>query len=93
MQATASSATCRFGLMKANHRFPVWRVLLSTISRLSALGRMATPLLQSACLPPRQEGAQTMRRVLRVSPLPNCAFDKSRLRQLGFRLDGSTPPR
>jgi len=38
MQATASSATCRFGLMKANHRFPVWRVLLSTISRLSALG-------------------------------------------------------
>jgi hypothetical protein len=34
---------------------------------------------------PRREGAQTMRRVRRVSPLPNRAFDKSRLRQLGFR--------
>src|SRR5262245_10769208 len=46
---------------------------------------MATPLLQSACLLLRREGAQTMRRVQRVSPLPNRAFDKSQLRQLGFR--------
>src|SRR5262245_28025457 len=52
---------------------------------------MATPLLQATCLPPRQEGAQTMRRVLRVSPLPNRAFDKSRLRQLGFRSGDSAP--
>ena len=29
----------------------------------------------------------------RVSPLPNRAFDKSRLRQLGFHLDDSAPPR
>jgi len=47
---------------------------------------MATPLLQSACLPLRREGAQTMRRVQRVSPLPNRAFDKSQLRQPDFRL-------
>jgi hypothetical protein len=46
-----------------------------------------------AGLPLRREGAQTMRRVRRVSSLPNRAFDKSRLRQLGFRSDGSTPPR
>jgi hypothetical protein len=40
---------------------------------------MATPFLQAVCLPPRQKGAQTMRRVRRVSP--SRAFDKSRLRQ------------
>jgi hypothetical protein len=32
-------------------------------SRLSPLGRMAIPFLQSACLPLRREGVQTMRRV------------------------------
>jgi hypothetical protein len=41
---------------------------------------MATPFLQAACLPPRREGVQTMRRVRRVSSLPNRAF---RLRQRG----------
>jgi hypothetical protein len=51
------------------------------------------PFLQSACLPPRREGAQTMRRVLRVSPLPNRAFDRSRLRQPDLRSNDSAPPR
>src|SRR5215831_1334258 len=35
------------------------------------------------------EGAQTMRRVQRVSPLPNRAFDKSQLRQPDFRSNDS----
>jgi len=34
-----------------------------------------------------------MRRVQRVSPLPNHAFDKCQLRQPDSRSDGSTPPR
>src|SRR5262249_14665949 len=52
---------------------------------------MATPFLQAACLSPRRERVQTMRRVLRVSPLPNRAFDIFRLRQLGFRSGDSAP--
>ena len=52
---------------------------------------MATPLQQSACLPLRREGAQTMRRVQRVSPLPNRAFDRFRLRQRDFRSADSAP--
>src|SRR6516165_3798610 len=52
---------------------------------------MATPLQQSDCLPLRREGAQTMRRVQRVSPLPNRAFDKSQLRQPDFRSNDSAP--
>jgi hypothetical protein len=48
---------------------------------------MATPVLQATCLPLRQEGEQTMRRVQRVAPQPNRAFDKSRPRQPGFRSD------
>src|SRR5262249_25405489 len=38
-------------------------------------------------------GAQTMRRVQRVSPLPNRAFDKSQLRQPDFRSNDSAPSR
>jgi len=38
---------------------------------------MATPFLQAACLPPRRERVQTMRRVLRVSPLPDYASSAS----------------
>jgi hypothetical protein len=52
---------------------------------------MAKPFLQAACLPPRRERVQTMRRVLRVSLLPNRAFDIFRLRQLGFRSGDSAP--
>jgi hypothetical protein len=37
----------------------------------------------AACLPTRREDAQTMRRVRRVSPPPNRAFDRSRLLQHG----------
>jgi hypothetical protein len=70
------------------------RRLPSATSRLTALGRLATSLLQAACLPPRREGAQTMRRVRRVSPLPNLVpLINPDLRELSFRSDGSTPPR